>query len=386
MITFYDSKKHRCPICGSYDTKHFGTLKLKSKKHIKQRFKCNTCGITWTIKNKTGTGKLKKQITKESLERGSVRILGRRFKKDKMTILKIIHEETQKAKDSRWIAKKFQPHWSGILVIDGKYVKVYDKLSTKIMNSRVRNKKKLSDEKLKSMNRSVWLCGIDSGTGDLPYYALAEEESKIELVMYFKQLKENGYKLRVLVCDGNEDFISAASHVYGETFLIQRCTRHFIEGLKRKAKEFGVSESSSINDLIATIQAVIESRSLNQALEVMKILKSKKYKGHAQRYLLDDFKKHADQLTTHLQFPELKIPHTNNEIENLFKQLNLRLKTIGRFGHWIYAENYLKSWALMRRFTPFTDCRGKKRKHRNKRRPLELAGCDLSNLDYLDLK
>lgn len=39
---------------------------------------------------------------------------------------------------------------------------------------------------------------------------------------------------------------------------------------------------------------------------------------------------------------------------------------------------------IMRRFTPFTDCKHPN-KHRNGRSPLELAGCDIFGIDYLNL-
>jgi len=62
-----------------------------------------------------------------------------------------------------------------------------------------------------------------------------------------------------------------------------------------------------------------------------------------------------------------------------------RLKTIGRFYHQTYAKDYLNAWALLRRFTPFTDCR-KGRRYRNKKAPLELAGCEIQDIDPMKLK
>lgn len=103
--------------------------------------------------------------------------------------------------------------------------------------------------------------------------------------------------------------------------------------------------------------------------------------------IFKDFMCHLEYLTTRVYYPEY-IPRTNNEIENLIRQLNLRLKTIGRFNHYKYASDYLNVWALMRRFTPFTDCR-KPNRHRNGKAPLELAGCNIQgryNQCFLRLK
>ena len=106
-------------------------------------------------------------------------------------------------------------------------------------------------------------------------------------------------------------------------------------------------------------------------------------KDEKHRKIFADFQNHVEYLTTHVYYPEY-IPNTSNEIENLFRQLNLRLKTIGRFNKYRYASDFLNTWALMRRFTPFTDCK-KPNKHRNGKAPLELAGVYIKGIDYLKL-
>lgn len=301
--------------------------------------------------------------------------MARRYRTGKKQIIEIVHHITAAVKDSLWIAKHFSLSWSGILVFDGKVVKVYDPLTMKF-------KGKFSEQELKWMNKQRWLCGIDFGTGDLPHYELAAEESKIDLVMYFQKLKEIGYPLRVLVCDGNEDIPAAAIHVFGDAIIVQLCTRHFIEGLKRYAE--GRAEEPRIAALIIMIQKIIEADSEAQAVYFLSEFKVWKKRQGLETELVALFKKHAERLGAHLLHPELKIPHTSNDIENLFKQLMLRLKSIGRFQHWEYARDYLKTWALWRRCTPFTDCR-KTRKMRNGKAPIELAGATIDRENFLKM-
>lgn len=229
-----------------------------------------------------------------------------------------------------------------------------------------------------------WICGLDVGTGDLPHYALADEETMIDLVLFFKKLKEIGYVLRVLVCDGNPDIPRAARKVYGDAFFVQLCTRHFLEGLRRKAVLAGAHEDPQTLELIALIARIIEARDLEEASRWLLALRRRRYRSPSCRLILDDFKTHADNLTTHLQHPNLGIPHTTNDAESLFRQLNLRLRSLGQFMHWRHAENYLKAWALWRRFTPFTDCKGM-RKKRNKKAPLECANCSLEGVDMFKI-
>ncbi len=306
------------------------------------------------------------------MERASVRILARRFGRSKTTIMKTIHRVTRTVADSLDVAAALRPIWSGILAFDGKYVR------TKILRG------KRFDKRERARNLMCWLSGVDTGTGDLPHYALADEETMIDLVMFFRRLKEIGYPLRVLVSDGNADIPRAARKVYGDGVLTQLCTRHFIEGLKRKSLEAGLRDDVRTQDMILSIQRLIEAETIEEAAERFGELKKKRALHPLHRLLVDDFLAHADELTTHLRHPELRIPHTTNDAESLFHQLGLRIDSLGQFAHWRHAESYLKAWSLWRRFTPFTDCKGS-RKARNKKAPLECARCRIKGVDMFKI-
>ncbi len=322
-------------------------------------------------------------MTRESLERASLRILGRRYGKSKNTVLKIIHRVTSCLPDSLSIQRKFLPLWSGILTVDGKVVRVYDKLSTKLKRS------SLSDDELRWMNKMRWICGIDHGTGDLPHYALADSESRIDLVMFFQTLKQLNYPLKAVVCDGNPEIPHAAKFVFGNQIVIQRCTRHFLEDLRDllPREEEDPKGRERLMSLIARIKAIIEADSIEDMAKHYGALECdcKKYRSPIAKQMIKMFLGIKENLCAHQLYPDLHLPHTSNDIENLFKQLNLRLKSLGRFFHQEYARNYLNAWALLRRFTEFTDCR-KGRKHRNGKAPLTLAGCEIENIDPLKLK
>lgn len=307
-----------------------------------------------------------------------MRTLARRYARSKHAVMKIIHHLTHAVKTSEWIAARFHPCWLGILVVDGKYIRVFDAFLTKL------DPALFSDNERRCFNKKVWLCGIDSGTGDLPHYTLADEETKIDLILYFQTLKKIGYILRVLVCDGNDYIVEAGRKVYGDFFLVQRCARHFLEGLRRRAQEAGMGSEPKTLALIDAVKSVIEARSLEEAHERYMALRRQKFLYPLHREIIAALFRQINTLTTHLQHPVLHIPHTTNEIENLFRQVNLRLRSLGRFGHWRYANDYLNAWALWGRFTPFTDCRGERRK-RNGKTPLELAGCKVVDIDFLSL-
>lgn len=284
----------------------------------------------------------------------------------------VVHRVTKRLADSLDVARALRPVWGGILVVDGKYVRTKQLRALR------------ADVRVRQRNLMCWICGVDAWTGDLPHYALADEETMIDLVLYFRRLKEIGYELRVLVSDGNPDFVRAARKVYGEHILVQLCTRHFVEGLRRKAQEAGMRDDAQTGKIIFAIQRIIEAKTLEEAGQHLADLKRLRRRHPIHQLLLDDFKQNADALTQHLQRPDLDIPHTTNDIESLYRQLNLRLRSIGQFMHWQHAEHYLRAWALWRRFTPFTDCKNK-RKIRNKKTPLECAQCRLDGVDMFKI-
>lgn len=349
----------------------------------RQRFKCLVldCGHRWSYtKNaQPHTSREQKNICRDSIERGSVRILGRRFEKSKSAVMNIVHRVTKDVKGSLWVAENFKLSWSGILVFDGVNIRVYDKSVTQFDLSKLTNLEK------RNLHKKVWLCGIDYLTGDLPHYDLGDEETMVDLVMYFQTLKKTGYELRVLVSDGNESIIRAARHVFGNQVLHQLCTRHFVEGLRDMVGGDRMLADTNLGALIDRIQRVIEAGTLEESGTYYAELKMRPLHNDLQRKIVAVFYRHQNELTTHLQYPEIPIPHTSNDIENLFKQLRLRLRSLGSFREFKHARHYLKAWALWRRCTPFTDCRGA-RKTRNGRLPLQIAcRTKLVDIDFLSL-
>lgn len=304
--------------------------------------------------------------------------MGERHHLDRGTVLGVVHEITSKMKTSDWIANHLKPRWSGTLIVDGKTIKIYDRYAKKFRG-------RISEQEYRTMMRKRWVCGIDHGTGDLPHYALADSENRIDLILFFRQIKENGYNLSVLVSDDNPEILHAARKVYGPDFVFQLCTRHFTQNLKKVMNEKEQeNETPNTELLINLIRSAVEARTTEEANKNLNLLKSNKHlwKTPTQIWIKEQFKHKAIKLFSHLQYPSLQMPHTNNDIENLFKQLNINLKCIGRFMKFRYARDYLSAWALRRRFTKFTD--SKKKKRRGKA-PLELAGCDIKNRDFLNL-
>jgi len=90
----------------------------------------------------------------------------------------MLHDAVSSAPTSAEVSAVLRPKWSGVLTVDGKRVRV-----------------SCGPACAPRAGRMVWLCGVDAGTGDLPHYSLADEETTVDLVLFFRGLKEAGYGL-----------------------------------------------------------------------------------------------------------------------------------------------------------------------------------------------
>lgn len=318
-------------------------------------------------------------LVKDSLEgRSSIRTIARRKKLSKTTVSLAVLEVAKESKGSIWIAKHFKPSWGHVLSVDGKIIRVFDPLANEFMGS--------GSEKAYLLKKT-WLCGVDVITKDLPHYQVVEGETKIDLYEYFKTLKNDiGYDLKVLVCDGNPESMEGAKRIYGPLIGVQLCVRHFIETLKTIAREEKREERKITENLVGYIWLALAMKKEENCLEQLKVLQTLA-KTRCQRLIMQSLNQRLFLLTTHFRFhDQYFVPRYNNDAENLFKQLSLRLKSWNMFRNKENAEHYLKTWALCRRFTKFTDCRGDMNRLKNGKAPLELAGVDIKGIDYLNLK
>jgi transposase-like protein len=338
-------KRQRCLFCHNLETKRIGKI-YRQKRDPVQRFLCKGCKKSFTLglePHARVTQTQKVEITRSHLEgRTPIRQIIRDTKHSSITVVKAIQEVTAHCVSTAWIAQNLRPQWNGYLAVDGTAIEVWD-WSAKHFH--------YTKEQKRFLHKLIWLVGLDLATLDLPHHHLGEEESMIDLVLFFQQLKANGYPLKGIVSDGNPDIPRAAKKVYGNIFVHQTCVRHFLQSLRYKLKK----ETLSPEYYDRYLQAIYQERWIPGL---------------------------PKNLFTYQTTPEL--PKTNQQIENLFKQENLRLHSINQFHSFQTAENYLNAWSLYRRFTPFTDCKGN-HKQFNGQSPLMLAGCNIKGLDFLQL-
>lgn len=306
-----------------------------------------------------------------------MRTIGRRKHLSKSTVSLVVLETARETKDSIWIAKRLLPKWGNVLSVDGKIIRVFDPFAKEYQGTGAEKKYLL---------KKVWFCGVDVSTKDLPHYKVIDGETKIDLYDYFVTLKkEVGYDLKVCVCDGNPETMETARMVYGLGIGIQLCVRHFIEALKRITKDEKQTKRQETERLVMNIWGALEAKTETDCFSDLKVLSSIE-ETRCQKLIQQSLSRQIFLLTTHFRYQgQFFIPRYNNDAENLFRQVNLRLKSWNMFRNKTNAEHYLKAWALMRRFTKFTDCKIGMNKLKNGRAPLELAGVNIEDIDYLNL-
>lgn len=316
-------KKHvRCSWCLSLKTKRNG-LRIIRKRRI-QKFRCLTCNHIFSKRINKGvlTKGDKINIVKKHLEcRTSIRQIVRDTGLAKQTITNAIKEITKDCIDSVEIARKLNPQWGGYLAVDGSCIRVYD-WSAKHFH--------YSKEQKRLLHKLVWIVALDLETLDIVHQHLAEEETMIDLIIFYRTIKEMGYPLKGLVSDGNKDIPRAARMVFKTNFAHQICITHYLKNLRLKLQAEAINEK--------------QYDRFRKAILTGKHLPGLPY-----------------EIFTYKTIKQL--PKTNQQIENLFKQVKLRIKSIGQFHSYQTASNYLKAWTLFRRFTKFTDCRDKNKNH-----------------------
>jgi len=224
--------------------------------------------------------------------------------------------------------------WSGILNLDGKYIKV---LEIKRPNK-----------------RSIpFIYGIDFLSHDIPLGFLAYSESEDVFFDYFLKLKEIGYPLKVIVCDEVAGLRPALSRVFPSA-KIQLCHTHFLENIRKSLQvRIDPTYRDFFHSLVDQVFHTANSKE-ERSFVFDRILRDETQDNNLLKNVVERIKSHEEELFAYQSIPNC--PYTNNLIECFNSHLNGRLKTIKGFQTFCSAQLFLNAWILRRRTKPFTDC------------------------------
>lgn len=367
-------------------------------------------------------GKVQKtnQLLTAHLNRSSYRILEQEAGISKKAACTAVNKATNTLIDSNDLTRILHVQkYSGILLIDGKYVPVKE-VDGKARPGLIPRSAKRRHTTRKGL---VTIAAIDYETHDIPAYCVTLSENSYDIRQLFEELKSLSYPLKVIVCDESMGRIAEMAKEVFPDVIIQICCTHYSAAIERtlagksarrtyramQKKLDALSEDICIptrhaartkaleltnamadleyeygylwdmhdlfQELLWNIQTEDELQAweddLNRCIGRM-CLTTYPYRKRIEDRYRDYYAKRA-WITAAIRHPELAIPRTTNLIEGWNStMLELRFASIRGFEKEHYARQYINALILKYRFHQFTDCKGKF-KHLNGKTPLELV-------------
>lgn len=331
-------KKHpACPYCKNKETIKWG------RQSGRQRYKCTnkmTCGRSFFINHKEHNNPLWIPY----IDGISFRKLGNENGITGAQASRIVREQLDALPENTWFTKTYCSRWSGMLLVDGKFVKV------------------------KGYSRSIpFVYCIDYLTHDIVTGVLAPAESAEVFQKLFRLVKTCRYPLQVVICDDIVSALNPAILSYYPKANIQLCHTHYLENIRRQLK---VRTQPTHIKFFVELETIFKNhtQSKTKRAEALRALYVRRAKKNLQRQtIIADIMKREHHLfyyRTHKQ-----CPYTTNLIELYNSHLNPRLRALKGFKSFQSAQRWLNAWMLRRRTLALTDC-SPRFKHMNGNPPI----------------
>lgn len=336
-------KRYKCPVCCS--TKAV-IRQTKRKRAI--LYKCNTCLKYFSIKTNTLPTKA---LLNDHLEGFSFRALARKYDTSPMTAWRACEEALRGLPDNNKLTFTYCNRFSDIFVFDGKYfsLKGYDM-------------------------GYVLLWGIDYLRHDIPIFTLAPSESYTAWATTFSYFRIINHYPRLVVCDDNANLKLAARNSF-PSVRIQTCFNHFKEGIRRNLK---VRSDETYKAFMRRIEDIFKEKMNDITMDKRLFALYRDYRHDPVCVqVLTNIERYRSELTGYRGMSDA--PVTTNIIEGLNSHLEARLFSLRSFQSLTHAKLWFNGYVLKRRFTKFTDCKGKFRSFNGKR------GVDMTKKLEVDL-
>lgn len=257
-----------------------------------------------------------------------------------------IKKEMDILPECNWLTVNYCNRFCGILVMDGKYVKVRG------------YKQKIP-----------FIYGIDYLSHDIVIGLLAPSENEEAFLKFFRLLKTTNYPLQVVVCDDRSSLIPALKHYFPYS-LVQLCQNHYLENIRQTLR---VRTDHTHQRFFTLLQKRVFNPDITLTVRNLRLhelyMQTAKHDLVRQSIIVDIYKRRRE-LFSCTNIPHC--PHDTNLIELFNSHLQSRLKSIKGFKSFQGAERFLNAYTLRRRTKPFTDCRGQF-KYLNQKCSLEMT-------------
>lgn len=169
----------------------------------------------------------------------------------------------------------------------------------------------------------------------------------------FKRLHSADYQLKTLTCDDHSSIQPPFQQVFPHK-PVQLCLTHYKRGIQKK---LDIRRNSEDQTFFRDIKDVFVSKTLRVFQGRAKSMLVRYSKNPLYLEILLDIHRRFEQLTTHYHYPGG--PNTTNLIEGFNKHLAVRLRSMDGFKSYESAAIWLNAYVMLRRTTPFENCKGR---------------------------
>lgn len=327
-------KKYKCPVCR---TTSF-VVKFGRRKRV-LRFLCRHCQKHYSVDPYFVDTK---EILNDHLDGLSFRALGNKYHISPMKAWRICEERLRRLPNNNQFTFKHCNRFSQIFVFDGKYFNV-------------------------ATDKYDWvlLWGVDYFRHDIPVFTIAPSENYQNWRKVFSYLRILTVYPQLLVCDDNINLKMAAKSAF-PAVKIQTCYNHFKENIRRDL-HVRSDQGTPYKDFMRRIESILDS-SNKRSDELFNRWLWTLYRDYHNNpvclSILTTIEKYKQELLAYRHISQA--PVTTNLIEGLNGHLEARLQKLRSFQSVAYARLWFNGYILKRRFTKFTDCRGRFRYLRGK--------------------
>jgi len=244
------------------------------------------------------------------------------------------------------ITKKYCTYSKGILIVDGKYIKV------------------------RGYKQKIPLVyGIDYLTHDIVFGILSSAEDIKTFVTFFKTLQSLDYPLRIVVADDRSSLFLALKQIYPDIPL-QLCLNHYVENIRSHLHTR--TDTAHIHFFNSLKKYIFDEYENEEKLkEALWYVLDKHAKNNIVRQtILKEIYRRRKELFAYKKVEGS--PNNTNLIELFNSHFNSRLKSLKGFKTKEHAQLWLNALLLRRRTKSFTDC-DTKFKHLNGKCSLQLS-------------
>lgn len=334
--------------------RHGKTLTKKNGSHI--RWYCKSCQRTFS----PWFERLNQDATRIYFDNGaSYRSVGRELKIEPKTAYQKIIALGFNCKSPMETSIELKPRWSGYIIVDG-------------------------DSILIGKHRESLLLGVDAFSQDISHAILAEHEDGQNWTHLLLVLKDPiHYPFKGIISDGDPT-VQEAIKVVLPGLPYQYCVRHFEKELYRYIRYQFIQKRGYWRESDRFLKAsknLLYAKNFETAEKyLLAISIDPGFKKAGLDEVINKIKLNFSDLTRHHFYPGM--PRTSNIGEGVISRLDSKINQADGYKCHKTAWATLKMLIMRYRFKVFTDCR-KKNKHKNGKSPLELAGVNVSNINWI---